>query len=81
MTDDGLTLDHVRVRKTGGLQYPLSIDATVARLLAGCDGTRTVRQLVEDLGPALGVGTDKAVALGLPVVRMLLERAVLLPAT
>jgi hypothetical protein len=77
MTAHGLTLDHVRVNKTGGLQYPLAIHENVARLLAGCDGSHPLRELVEDLSHGLGVGLDEAVAVVLPVVRMLLERAVL----
>ncbi len=77
MTADGLTLEHVRVKKTGGLRYPLAIHANVARLLAGCDGSHTLRELVEDLSQRLGANLDQTVAVALPVIRMLLERAVL----
>jgi hypothetical protein len=76
-TTDGLELCHIEVKKTGGLQYPLTVHRNVARLLVGCDGTRTVREIVEELGRELGIDLDRAVTLVLPVVRMLLERSVL----
>jgi len=76
-TPGGLELCHIEVKKTGGLQYPLTVHRNVARLLAGCDGSRTVRDLVEELGRELDVDLDRAIALVLPVVRMLLERSVL----
>ena len=76
-TPGGLELCHIEVRKTGGLQYPLTMHRNVAHLLAGCDGSRTVRGLVEDLGCELDIDLDRAIALVLPVVRMLLERGVL----
>ena len=79
-TPGGLELCHIEVKKTGGLQYPLTVHRNVARLLAGCDGKRTVRDLVEDFGLELDVDLDRAIALVLPVVRMLLERSVLVAA-
>jgi SAM-dependent methyltransferase len=81
MTADGLTLEHVRLKKTGGLRYPLAIHVNVARLLAGCDGRHTLRELVEDLSRSLDADLDPTVAVALPVIRMLLERAVLVSAT
>jgi hypothetical protein len=76
-TPSGLDLCHIEVKKTGGLQYPLTVHRNVAHLLAGCDGSRTVREIVEELGRELGIDLDRAVTLVLPVVRMLLERSVL----
>ena len=67
------------MRKTGGLQYPLAIDGNVARLLAGCDGSRTLREQLEEMATALGMDWDRAVGLVLPVVRSLIERSVMLP--
>ncbi len=73
-----LELSHVRVQKTGGLQYPLAIHPNVARLLANCDGARTVGQLLQEMAAGLGVDRDRAESAILPVVRSMLERGVLL---
>lgn len=77
MTAGGLEVSHVEVRKTGGLQYPLTVHRNVAHLLAGCDGTRTLGQVLEEMATYLTVGVDQAVAVVLPVVRSLIERGVL----
>jgi hypothetical protein len=62
----------------GGLQYPLGIHRNVARLLAGCDGKQTLRQLLEDMADYLGVDWDRTTSVVLPAVRSLIERGVLL---
>ncbi len=77
MTDRGLELCHVRLKKTGGLQYPLATHESVGRLLAGCDGSRTLHQLLEEMVDYLGVDWDRTASAVLPVVRSLLERSVL----
>jgi SAM-dependent methyltransferase len=77
-TDEGLELSEIRIRKTGGLQYPLGIHRNVAGLLAGCDGTRTVRDLLEEMALTLEVSWDQALPVVLPVIRTLVERGVLL---
>ena len=77
MTAGGLEVSHVEVRKTGGLQYPLTVHRNVAHLLAGCDGTRTLGQVLEEMATYLTVGRDQVVTVVLPVVRSLVERGVL----
>jgi len=77
MTSAGLTLEHVRLQKTGGLRYPLAIHVNVARLLAGCDGRQPLRALVEDLSRVLEADFEQTAAIALPVIRTLLERSVL----
>jgi hypothetical protein len=77
MTPTGLEVCHSRVKKTGGLQYPLGMHRNVARLLAGCDGNQTLRQLVQDMTSFLGGDWGRVVSLVLPVVRSLIERGVL----
>lgn len=79
MSDRGLKCEHTRIRKTGGLRYPLDIDTTVARLLAGCDGSRSLEQNLQDLAIFLNVDYDKAAKTCMPIVQSLLERSVLLP--
>jgi SAM-dependent methyltransferase len=78
MTPDGLDLGNVRVKKMGGLRYPLGIHRNVARLLSGCNGTQTLRQLLEDMANYLSVDWDQTVSVVLPAVRSLIERGVLL---
>lgn len=78
MTPDGLDLCNVRVQKMGGLRYPLGIHRNVARLLSGCDGKQTLRQLLEDMADYLGVDWDRTASVVLPAVRSLIERGVLL---
>ncbi len=78
MTSRGLEVGHVRVKKTGGLQYPLSVHRNVAHLLAGCDGSRTLGQLLEEMATYLNVSRDQATPVVLPVVFSLIERGVLL---
>jgi len=79
MTPGGLELGPIRVRKTGGLQYPLTIHRNVAGFLAGCDGSRTLRQVLEVWAHELGLDWDRALPVVLPAVRSLIERGVLLP--
>lgn len=78
MTPGGLDLCDVRVRKMGGLQYPLLIHGNVARLLARCDGKQPLRQLLEDMAHYLSVDWDRTISVVLPAVRSLIERSVLL---
>ncbi len=78
MTPDGLDLCNVRVKKMGGLRYPLGIHRNVARLLSGCNGNQTLRQLLEDMANYLSVDWDRTVPVVLPAVRSLIERGVLL---
>jgi methylase of polypeptide subunit release factors len=77
MTPGGLDVCNIRVKKTGGLQYPLSIHRNVTRLLAGCNGNQTLRQLLAEMADYLGVDWDRTVAVVLPAVRSLIERGVL----
>jgi hypothetical protein len=79
LTPEGLDLCNVRVKKMGGLRYPLGIHRNVARLLSGCDGTQTLRQLLEDMANYLCADWDRTVSVVLPAVRSLIERGVLLP--
>jgi methylase of polypeptide subunit release factors len=77
MTANGLELCHIRLRKTGDLQYPLEIHSNVARLLSGCDGNRSLRQLLQEMVESLGVDWDRAVSVVVPAVCSLIERGVL----
>ena len=77
MGSKGLEARHTRVKKTGGLQYPLTLQSNVAQLLAGCNGARTLRQLLEELFALWNVDPDRSLPVVLPVVQSLVERGVL----
>jgi len=67
------------VRGTGGLQYPVEIGAEGTGLLAACDGTRPLGDLLGDLARSLGVGRELLVDRWLPIVRQLVDRGLLVP--
>ena len=73
----GLEVRHIRVKKTGGLQYPMTIHRNVAELLAGCSGERTLRQLLDELFDLWNANWDRTLPVVLPVVQSLTERGVL----
>lgn len=73
----GLEVHHSRVKKTGGLQYPLMIHHRVAQLMAGCNGERTLRQLLTELFASWDADWDRTLPRVLPVVQTLIERGVL----
>jgi len=77
MGSKGFEVHHSRVKKTGGLQYPMTIHPKVAQLMAGCDGERTLRQLLAELFASWDADWDGTLPLVLPVVQTLLERGVL----
>ncbi len=77
MGSKGFEVHHSRVKKTGGLQYPVTIHHKVAQLMAGCDGTRTLRQLLAELFASWDADWDRTLPLVLPVVQTLIERGVL----
>jgi methylase of polypeptide subunit release factors len=74
----GLELCRTRLKKTGGLQYPMEIHSNVARLLAGCDGNRTLRQLLQQMADSLGVAFEQALPVVVPAIRSLLERSIVM---
>ncbi len=73
-----LELESARVKKTGGLQYPLSVHPNVARLLARCDGSQSLREVLGQMADDLGIEWDRGIEIILPAVRSLIERGVLL---
>jgi len=55
----------------------MTIHPKVAQLMAGCDGERTLRQLLAELFASWDADWDGTLPLVLPVVQTLLERGVL----
>ena len=64
-----------------GLSYTAGIDAPVANLMAHCDGNHTLSELMTQMGTGLGVAVERLVPATVPLVRQLIERGFLLPAT
>jgi methylase of polypeptide subunit release factors len=62
-----------RLRQTQGLPFVGNVDQMVSRLLAGCDGRRTLRQLATDLAAALSVNFEQVAPSCLAVMRTLLK--------
>ena len=78
MTDNGLRIDHIQLRKSGGVQYPLNVDENTAAMLARCDGQTSLGELIQSTATGHGVDRDRLTEQVLPIVRSLLLRSVLL---
>lgn len=63
-----------------GLEFKGNIDAHVAGLVARCDGTRELGELIRDAAQSLGADPAKVAAAFLTVIRQLIERGFILPA-
>lgn len=64
-----------------GLSYEANIDTPIANLVTRCDGEQTLDQLLAEMGKMLGVALERLVPATLPLVRQLIERGFVLPAT
>jgi methylase of polypeptide subunit release factors len=62
-----------------GLAWRATVDPIAVALVAACDGSRTLRQIVPVLAAAYGVDEDALTAGALPAVRHLSERGFLVP--
>lgn len=67
----------MRLHRTGGLGFVGTIDGHGAALLAGCDGTRTVRQQIATLAGALETTSEAITAASLAIIRRLIEQGFL----
>ncbi|HET7311065.1 MAG TPA: methyltransferase [Mycobacteriales bacterium] len=64
---------------TGGFRWSLESDEAVAALVAGCDGSRRLADLVPVLSAATGLPTDELAAALCGTVRGLVDRGILEP--
>ena len=67
------------VRRTGGLGYSGSIDPAGARLLARCDGHRSLRTLLAEIVAETDASLTDVEASSVAIVRRLVERGLLEP--
>ncbi len=65
------------IHRTDGFRWRGSLDASGAHLLAQCDGTRPLGQLVAEMAGSLGVDPEAVAAKTLPIFRRLLEQGFL----
>jgi methylase of polypeptide subunit release factors len=61
------------LRQTGGFEFAGNLDVNVVSLLSGCDGSRTLRDLLAELAHRLGVGFEVVAPVGLEVMRSLMR--------
>ncbi len=69
-----------RLRQTAGLCREGEVDGAVAAIVAGCDGTRALADVLADAALAAGAAPDGLTRAALPVIRRLVEQGFLLPA-
>ena len=78
-TDDGWLADSQLLQQERGLRWTGGVDTYGATLLAGCDGTRRLGDLVAVLAASAGLSSGEAAQQVVPVVRRLVEQGFLVP--
>jgi methylase of polypeptide subunit release factors len=77
-TEDGWKRESLTLRLVKGFQYFLGLQSIVAEFLSGCDGTRTLAQLIGDFATKVNAPCEQVQKECLDVVRKLIERGFLL---
>jgi len=72
---DGWAMTTQRLRQPAGLRWTAPVDPAVAALVAGCDGTRPLREIAVVLELAYGIDADQVE----DMARALAERGFLIP--
>jgi methylase of polypeptide subunit release factors len=78
-TEDGWYADAQVLQQEAGLRWSGGVDVYGATLLAGCDGTRRMGDLLAILASSAGLSEDEAAEQVLPVVERLVEQGFLVP--
>ena len=76
-TDDGWYADAQLLQQEAGLRWSGGVDAYGATLLAGCDGSRRLGDLLAVLASSAGLSEGEAGEQVLPVVERLVEQGFL----
>ena len=76
---DGWLATSQLLQQEAGLRWTGGVDDYGATLLAGCDGTRRLDELVSVLAASAGLAPGEAAQQVLPVVRRLVEQGFLVP--
>jgi SAM-dependent methyltransferase len=78
-TDEGWVADAQVLQQETGLRWSGGVDVYGATLLAGCDGTRRLGELLSVLAGSAGISEDEAAEQVLPVVERLVQQGFLVP--
>jgi len=78
-TDEGWTAEAQVLRQQSGLRWSGGVDVYGATLLAGCDGSRRLGDLLAVLASSTGLTEAEAAEQVLPVVERLVEQGFLVP--
>ena len=78
-TDDGWYADAQLLQQEAGLRWSGGVDPYGATLLAGCDGTRRLGDLLAVLASSAGLSEGEAAEQVLPVVEQLVLQGFLVP--
>jgi hypothetical protein len=78
--DGGWGVTDRRLRQTAGLCREGEVDGAVAAIVAGCDGTRSLADVLAAAAPDVGVPPEALTSAALPLIRRLVEQGFLLPA-
>ncbi|MBW3640917.1 MAG: methyltransferase [Actinobacteria bacterium] len=78
-TEQGWQVQAQLLRQGSGLRWSGGVDVYGATLLAGCDGTRRLGELLAVLAASAGIGEDEAAEQVVPVVQRLVEQGFLIP--
>lgn len=78
--DEGWQVVHAQLRKAKGMGYTAAIDMTTAAMLAHCNGTLTLGEVIEALGGMLGVASDELEPVILRSAAEMISRSFLWPA-
>jgi methylase of polypeptide subunit release factors len=73
------TVKSARLKQIRGYQFAGNVDRLVSTILAGCDGRRTLAELVTDLAAGLHMKPDEIAPGCIAVIRKLIETGFLIP--
>jgi methylase of polypeptide subunit release factors len=78
-TDDGWSIEEVRLKLSSGLLYDAQLDANVSELLMRYRGERRLRDVFAEIATEKNADFEQLVPGGLEIVRRLVRRGYLLP--
>ncbi|MGI9052133.1 MAG: DUF7059 domain-containing protein [Ilumatobacteraceae bacterium] len=76
---DGWEVAARRLRQTAGLRTEGDVDPAIASFVLACDGRRPLRQVLAGVADDLDLGADELASAAVPVIRRMIEQAILLP--
>ena len=76
---EGWQVAEARLSHSTGLRRAGNVNSHMTKLLARCDGVRTLREVVAEFAAGLGVDFERVAAPCLPVIRELLAEGFVVP--